>query len=134
MGRSAHTAPLPASHTRPWVGDHETFMGEVSAVLESEPGDRALLERTLTDGYAHVLSLEAERWRVQRELRLLAASIGRDDTADKVKQLADLARRIEHQEDDLSRLRELLGRLRRQYTEAAEPATPRRARRSSAGR
>src|SRR5207237_3642212 len=128
MGRSAHHAALPGSHTRARVGDHETFMGEISAVLETSPRDRALLERTLTDGYAHALSLEAERRRVLKELRALAATVEGGDVGRKTKELADLARRIERQDVMLAQLRDPLVRLRSQYVATSEPAAPRRSR------
>jgi hypothetical protein len=101
-------------------------MGAISDVLAQTPRDRAVMERTLTDGYAHVLSLEAERWRAQKQLRSLAAAAERGDLAQKTKELADLARRIEWHDDTLARMRDLLGRLRSEYGETPEPSAPRR--------
>ena len=101
-------------------------MHEISEVLAATPRDRALVERTLTDGYAHALSLEAERRRVLKELRALAAAVEGGDVARKTKELAALARRVELQEVMLAGLREQLGRLRSEYVESAE--TPARGR------
>jgi len=92
-------------------------MDEINAVLASSLRDRARMERTLTDGYAHALTLEAERTRVEKELRALAATIERGDLAKKSKEMSELVRRIELHEDELARLRELLGRLRAEYSE-----------------
>jgi hypothetical protein len=114
------------------VSDHETMMGQLSALLASAPRDRGLIEQTLTDGYAHALSLEAERWRVQKRLRALAAAIEPGDLEEKTKELSDLARRIELQDGVLAQLRELLARLRAEYTEVAAATSPRR--RSSAAK
>ena len=33
---------------------------------EGEPASLDVLERTLTDGYAYALALEAERWRLEQ--------------------------------------------------------------------
>lgn len=107
-------------------------MDQIGAVLASSSRDRERIEHTLTDGYAHALSLEAERWRVQKRIRALAATIERGDMAEKTKELSDLSRRIELQDGALAQLRELLARLRAEYTEVTE-APPRR-RRSSATR
>ena len=96
-------------------------MGEISAVLARTPRDRALMERTLTDGYAHALTLEAERRRVLKELRELAATIESGNVGEKTKELAHLARRVELQDDMLTRLRELLARLRSEYGETPPP-------------
>jgi len=100
------------------VGEHEAVMEEINAVLASSLRDRARMERTLTDGYAHALSLEAERTRVQKELRALAATIERGDPAEKTREISELVRRMELQDDELTRLRELLARLRAEYSEA----------------
>jgi len=100
------------------VGEHEAVMEEITAVLGSSLRDRARMERTLTDGYAYALSLEAERTRVQKELRALAAASDRGDLAENTREISELARRIELHDVELRRLRELLVRLRAQYRRA----------------
>jgi len=109
------------------------MMGQLSALLASAPRDRERIEQTLTDGYAHALSLEAERWRVQERLRALAATIEPGDLEEKTKELSELARRIELQDGVLVQLRELLARLRTEYAEVAAAAPPRRSHSSAAG-
>jgi ABC-type phosphate transport system auxiliary subunit len=71
------------------------------------------IENTLTDGYAHALSLEAEGLRLERRMTELAQGIQRGDTAKKARELSELARRIDANGDELTRLRSLLGDLRR---------------------
>ncbi|HZQ03493.1 MAG TPA: hypothetical protein VFA88_05665 [Gaiellaceae bacterium] len=100
------------------MGEHEAVIDEINAVLASSLDDRARMERMLTDGYAHALSLEAERSRVLKELRALAAASQGGDLEEKTRELSELARRIELQDVELTRLRELLVRLRAQYRRA----------------
>ena len=97
--------------------DHAKVIDDINELLDSSERDRDQMERTLTDGYAHALSLEAERWRVQKKLRALAATIERGDLARKSKEMAELAHRIEQKDGELTGLRELLTRLRNQYSE-----------------
>ena len=97
-------------------------MGEISAAIASVPRDLERMERTLTDGYAKALSLEAEQWRLQKQLGAMAASLDRGDVERKARELAQLARQVERQEALLLRLRELLTRLRSEYGELLEIA------------
>jgi hypothetical protein len=66
----------------------------------------AVVEHTLTDGYAHALALEVERTRLQERLRQLASSPDGSD------QLSLLAESIQRSEGELSRLRSILALLR----------------------
>ena len=83
------------------------------------------IESTLTDGYAAKLALEAERWRIEQRLGMVA----RD--ADEVKahgvavELAELTDRLETTEGELARLRSLLRKLqgvRRRRKDATQAA------------
>jgi hypothetical protein len=76
-------------------------------------GDLDQIERTLTDGYACALSLEAERWRLERRVTGLSQGIEDGDLADNVRELADVAKRLERNRGDLTKLRDLLSELRR---------------------
>jgi hypothetical protein len=91
-------------------------MAEIGVLLESSPRDAAILERTLTDGYATMLTLEAERSRLDKELLAVAASMGGADVRGKSQELAEIARRVERSDDELARLRTLLVRLRAEYS------------------
>ena len=64
----------------------------------------AEMEHTLTDGYAQVLALEGERWRIERRI----ADLARDLDADGTGELRDLASRLLRAETDVGRLRRLL--------------------------
>jgi hypothetical protein len=101
------------------VIDHESLLGEINVLLATTPRDRERMERTLTDGYAHALSLEAERTRFEKQLRTLAETIDRGDVAQKTREMSELARMIDHQDLELSELRALLAKLRLQYSGAA---------------
>ncbi len=83
------------------------------------------IESTLTDGYAAKLALEAERWRIEQRLGMVA----RD--ADEVKahrvaaELAELTDRLETTDGELARLRSLLRKLqgvRRRRKDATQAA------------
>ena len=67
----------------------------------------AVIEDTLTAGYARALELEAERMRLERRLGELAAN-GKPDSDE----VAWLGERLTAADGDLTRLRSLLGRLR----------------------
>jgi hypothetical protein len=97
----------------------DPLLEEITALLaEAEEGDDpARLERTLTDGYARALTLEAERSRLQKEIGKLTVTVGEGDAADR-RRLASLVRQAKRQEGDLGMLRALLRRLRSRYSTA----------------
>ena len=70
-------------------------------------------EKTLTDGYAHALSLEGERLRLERRLSELARELDTGDTEMKTDELSLVAKRLDGNAGDLSRLRAALAELRR---------------------
>lgn len=72
------------------------------------------VERVLTDGYAHALALEAERWRLERRIGEVAAEFGSGDIGGKTKELSALTERLTSADGELESLRGLLGRLRDQ--------------------
>jgi ABC-type phosphate transport system auxiliary subunit len=87
---------------------------EIRAMLE--PGRRAadlpLLERTLTDGYATVLTMEAERWRLERRMSEVAGTLDEGNVTDKTDELTELAKRLESSQAEIAALRRLLVSLR----------------------
>jgi hypothetical protein len=101
------------------VPKKDPLLEEIAALLaEAEEGDDpARLERTLTDGYARMLTLEGERRRLQNEIGKLTVSVGDADAADR-RRLASLIRQVKRQEGDLGTLRALLRRLRSRYSSA----------------
>jgi hypothetical protein len=103
--------------------DFGTLCNELDALISAPPaGDaakRAELERTLTDGYASALTLEAERLRLERRIGEVAAGLGRPDKEREAEELADLSLRLSQASSDLRRLRERLVQLRQRVSAAA---------------
>lgn len=89
------------------------LLEQIQALIDTSARDIDEIERTLTDGYAHALTLEAERSRLSRRLAEVAQGIQRGDTAKKARELASLSKRLEGADGDLSTLRTLLVDLRR---------------------
>jgi hypothetical protein len=71
----------------------------------------ARMENTLTEGYAHALALEAERWRLERRLGEVARSVEGGDGSSFVEELSSLAKRLTSADGELTKLRSLLGTL-----------------------
>ena len=71
------------------------------------------IERTLTDGYARALILDAERLRLERRLTEAARSLQPGDPEEKTIELSELARRLGGNARELGELRARLGELRR---------------------
>ena len=77
-----------------------------------EPATLARLERTLTDGYAHALSLEAERLRLERRMSELAGELHDGNREQKAEELVQVSRRISRAGDEIDHLRTTLAELR----------------------
>jgi hypothetical protein len=69
------------------------------------------IESTLTTGYAAKLALEAERWRIERRLGILARDAGEVTAHSVAAELAELTDRLETADGELARLRSLLRKL-----------------------
>jgi hypothetical protein len=69
---------------------------------------RALVEDTLTTGYAYALGLEGERLRIERSLRSLLRAAGRPDP----REVEVLSGRLEQAQEELAGVRALLASLR----------------------
>jgi hypothetical protein len=80
------------------------------------PATLARLERTLTDGYAYALALEAERWRLERRMSELAGELHEGNGELKAKELALLSSRLASNATVLSGLRGTLVQLRAHAT------------------
>jgi hypothetical protein len=86
------------------------LLDEIHSLMDAPSVDRALLERTLTDGYAHALSLETERSRLEKRV----GEVMQDgDSAAKLRELTALAKRLDSNAGELARLRDVLAQLRR---------------------
>ena len=77
-----------------------------------EPATLARLERTLTDGYAHALQLEAERLRLQRRLEQRAGSLADAPPSEQVAEITGLARGVAETDGELAELRAALSLLK----------------------
>jgi hypothetical protein len=95
---------------------------EIVALLRDRPADLDQVERTLTDGYAAALSIEAETRRLERRLAEAAGAMEGGDTDSKARELSSLARRLTGRKGDLASLRALLTELRR-HADALRPGT-----------
>jgi hypothetical protein len=82
-----------------------------------EPATLARLERTLTDGYAYALALEAERWRLERRMSDLAGELHEGNHELKAKELACVSSRLARNASLLASLRGTLSQLRVRATE-----------------
>jgi hypothetical protein len=69
------------------------------------------IERTLADGYACVMHVEAERLRLQRRLEETAAALGESPGSERVVEVAGLAQGIALADGELIELRAALGEL-----------------------
>jgi hypothetical protein len=118
MGLTAHARTRSGSHNRPWSASLSihlpTVLTEIRSLLD-QPAERArparaLVEKTLTDGYAHALALEGDRLRVERRLREIVDTFERDETTDA--EVATLASSVAVLDRELADLRGLLAELR----------------------
>ena len=91
----------------------EELLGQIDSLIGTAARDIDQIERTLTDGYAHALSLEAERWRIERRMQEVAQSLNGDDTTTQARELTSLAARLDGNAGELTKLRTLLADLRR---------------------
>ena len=103
--------------TRHPTHGHDALEAEISTLLDTPVGEdrEALLARvedTLTTGYARVHALEAERWRLDRQIGRLAATLDDEDATGTATEMKALARRASAAEHDRSRLLALLSSLR----------------------
>jgi ABC-type phosphate transport system auxiliary subunit len=81
-----------------------------------EPDVLAHIERTLTDGYAHALSLEAKRLRLERRMSQLAGELHEGNRELKAQELGRLSRQLAENSVELDRLRGTLSQLRERAT------------------
>lgn len=88
-------------------------IAELLDMPESGAGAPSLdtIETTLTDGYAAKLALEAERWRIEQRLGMVARDAGEVLAHGVAAELAELSDRLETTDGELARLRSLLRKL-----------------------
>src|SRR5580765_406549 len=86
---------------------------------------KTFLERvdsTLTDGYAQALQLEGERWRIERRITEVVASLPADADRDHEPELVTLAKRLRTSNERIETLRALLTSLRERRSELRKAA------------
>jgi hypothetical protein len=93
------------------VVDLSTLLDQIEAALGTDH-DVDAIERTLTDGYAYALELEAERLRLERRIGDVARAIHAADAADRATELSGLSDRLARADGDLRDLRGHLATLR----------------------
>src|SRR3954466_5635480 len=94
------------------VVDLSSLLDQIDVALASDD-DVEAIERTLTDGYAYALELEAERWRLERRIGEGARVISGGNAADHAAELSALSQRLSRADGDLAALRSHLAALRR---------------------
>jgi chromosome segregation ATPase len=97
------------------VVDLSELLDRIDAILaeRASESDVDSIERTLTDGYAQALELEAERWRVERKIGEVARLLSGGNAADHTAELSALSQRLTRADRELGRLRASLTELRR---------------------
>lgn len=92
------------------------LLEEIGALIEAPSVDREHVERTLTDGYAHALTLEAERWRLQKQVDRITRDLQKSGAPARTTELRSLGSRLDGIVGELSRLRARLAELRRRVS------------------
>ena len=85
----------------------------ISALIAGPESNVERIERTLTDGYARALILDAERLRLERRLAEAACNLQPGDREEKTVEVSELAMRLNGNARELDELRARLGELRR---------------------
>ena len=80
------------------------------------------VDATLTDGYAHALQLEAQRWRIERRIAEVVAALPADTDREHEPELVALAERLTSANENIAALRALLRSLRDRRTELRRAA------------
>ena len=107
--------PGPATGTMDRMAvnpDRATVLEDIRALTAAARPQLEQVERTLTDGYAHALLLEAERLRLKRQLELRAVELPDAPPADRVAEISGLARGVGEADGELTELRAALALLR----------------------
>ena len=92
--------------------DRETVLDDIRALTVAPRPQLEQVERTLTDGYAHALKLEAQRLRLQRQLERRAVDLPDAPGADRVAEISGLARGVAEADGELAELRQALALLK----------------------
>jgi hypothetical protein len=117
---AAHDRPLASLDNRGEVREPtllDRIQSLIAAPLASDGGPSVdHVENVLTEGYAAALALEAERWRLERRLGVVAASLSEGDHEGPA-EIASIATRISATGEELLRLRDALAVLHERVSE-----------------
>jgi hypothetical protein len=80
------------------------------------------VDMTLTDGYAHALQLEAERWRIERRIAEVVGALPAGTDTELEPELVALAERLRSTNESIAALRALLMSLRDRRSAARDAA------------
>jgi hypothetical protein len=80
------------------------------------------VDATLTDGYAHALQLEGERWRIERRIAEVVAALPAEADREHEPELVALAARLRTSNESIAGLRALLASLRERRSELRKAA------------
>jgi hypothetical protein len=86
----------------------------LDAPATAEQPPRAVVEDTLTNGYAYALGLEGDRLRLERRLRTLLRAEPGPSARVRMEEIAELTRSLAGVDRELAGLRALLSSLRAQ--------------------
>jgi hypothetical protein len=110
MGHAALARRGDSPKNSSWMTE---LLEQIAALIAEPECDRERIERTLTDGYAHALNLEGEKWRLEKRIDELAHGLQRGNTEGKAKELSALTKQLDGNAGELVLLRRRLGDLRR---------------------
>jgi hypothetical protein len=105
--------------------DHDDLLTQIHTLIATPDRDAdalAEMEDTLTVGYACALALEAERWRLERQIGEVASRLAFDGDTTAADDLASLARQMSDTDVEVVRLRTALASLRDRASEARSAA------------
>jgi predicted nucleic acid-binding Zn-ribbon protein len=86
---------------------------KINALIGGSTSDLEQIEHTLTDGYASALALEAEQWRLEKQISDVTVRLQCGDLEQKANELSALRKRLDGATGELVRLRAQLVHLRR---------------------
>jgi hypothetical protein len=119
IGPVALAAPPAPSDNRKAVEDRLSgVLTDIRSILDlpadREPPPRAVIEDTLTSGYAAALALEGQRLRTENELRSVLRNGTGHRRGERDDEIAELTGRLDSADRELAGLRALLSSLRAQ--------------------
>ena len=88
------------------------LLERIHTMMSEDASDLDEIERTLTDGYAEALALEAEQLRIERRMATVAQHIDDGDATANAQELVSLARQLDGSRGSSTALRSVLADLR----------------------